>query len=483
MKPLALIILFLFLFVPFRAQEKLGIANSNYSSINSIFLNPSSTVDSRTYMQLNLVGLNVYAMNNLLYVPKFTIASTIANGGTEDPEPSTLNFKKFLMVVASAEAPAFVISKRNYGAGIFIRGRSVGEVKRMPYQLTDMFFNIENVPNITYPYEIDIRNLRVSNMSWVEYGLNFGWMIKKRKNDLLSLGGNVKYLTGLNVAYGRLHRLKGAAMDSSIAVDDLDARIRYNEFGWNTGKGVGIDIGITYKKMLGLIDTYYANSKQSNCKYVDYKYKIGVSLRDVGAIRFKKGTTRAEASGSGSFSTYGNTSYEDQLKFNFRSSTNNNPILSALPTALSMQFDWNFENHIYLNGTVIKNLIPNAVIGVQGSNLVSVCPRVEFKNFEVAMPLTFQKFMYPQLGFAFRIRTFVLGFDNVFPLFLPKKTYGAGVYLNFGLSLFRNPACRKNVKRVDDCAPGSSVFKRNKKKSQAPPRKRSGKKRKRFLSD
>jgi hypothetical protein len=194
----------------------------------------------------------------------------------------------------------------------------------------------------------------------------------------------------------------------------------------------------------------------------------------VGAIRFKGATTRMQADGAGFFSTYANRTYQEQLALNFKSSTNNDPILASLPSALSVQFDYNFENHIYLNGTVVKNLIPNRVLGVQGSNLISIAPRVEFKNFEVAMPLTFQKFMYPQLGFAFRIRSFVVGVDNVFPLFLPKKTYGVNVYFNLGWSLFRNPVCRKHVKRVDDCAQGTRMFKRNKRKSvdASPKRKR-----------
>ena len=472
MKNSLLVSLFVLLLFPNFAQEKLGISNSNYSSTNSIFLNPSSTVDSRAYMQLNLAGVNAYGMNNLVYIPGFTLARTITTGNIPDPQPANLNFKKFLMLVASVEAPAFIISKRNYGAGFFIRGRSVGELKKVPYQLTNLFLKLEENPTISYPFSLDLKNMRFSNMTWVEYGVNFGMMVKKRKNDLISVGGNVKYLTGINVAYGNILELKGAIQDSSIEVEKFSSKIRYNEPGWNTGKGFGVDLGFTYKKMLGLIDTYYANSRQSNCKYVDYKYKIGVSLRDVGAIRFKKNTTRAEASGSGFFSTYGNRTYEEQLRLDFNSSINNNPILAALPTALSVQFDWNFENHIYLNGTVVKNLIPSRVIGVQGSNLLSVCPRAEFKNFEVAMPLTFQKFMYPQLGFAFRMRSLVFGVDNMFPLAIPKKTYGVGVYFNLGISLFRNPVCRKHMKRVDDCAPGTSLFKRAKKKESAPKKKK-----------
>src|ERR1700712_3505373 len=111
------------------AQERLGITNSNYSSTNSIFLNPSSSVDSRTYMQLNLAGLNVYEMNNLVYLPAFSIWGVKKTGEVPDPKTNSLNLKKFLSLVASAEGPAFIISKRNYGLGFFVRARGVGEAK------------------------------------------------------------------------------------------------------------------------------------------------------------------------------------------------------------------------------------------------------------------------------------------------------------------------------------------------------------------
>jgi len=52
MRKQALICFYMLHVLFLNAQEKLGISNSNYSSTNSIFLNPSSSVDSRTYMQL-----------------------------------------------------------------------------------------------------------------------------------------------------------------------------------------------------------------------------------------------------------------------------------------------------------------------------------------------------------------------------------------------------------------------------------------------
>ncbi len=471
LKRLVKYIVFSGLAVNLPAQERLGITNSNYASTSSIFLNPSSSVDCRTYMQLNLVGANAYLMNNLAYIPSYTIWQSL-NGTAQDPQPASINLKKFLLLTASAEGPAFVISKRNYGAGFFVRGRAVGTVKRMPYELTDKFLGIGGP--VTYPASVDMKNASFSEMSWIEYGVNFGMMIKKNRNDMWTLGGNLKYITGFNIAYANITSLKGTLGPNGIDVQNVDAKMRFNKQAWNSGWGLGLDVGFTYKKMLAAIDNYYANSTQSNCEYVDYRYKLGVSLRDVGFIRFKKGTTKTDVNGAGFF-RLNSGDYQSALQTGLNASVNNDPILAVLPTALSVQLDWNFDDNFYLNCTAVKNIVPNGVTGGQGSNLVSFCPRYEFRPFEVAMPLTFQRFLYPQLGFAFRVRTFVLGFDNVFPLFLKKNTYGLNVYFSLGISLFKNKACRTTLHSVASCAPAIKLpkLRKNKPPKQKKPKKRS----------
>jgi hypothetical protein len=466
---------FIFSSIVAGAQEKLGITNSNYSSTNSIFLNPSSSVDSKTYMQFNLVGLNVYGMTNLAYIPDFSVWSYAKTQQIADYEVSQLKLKKFALGVASVEGPAFVMSKGNYGGGIFFRGRSVGEIKRVPYELVNLVLSPDTNTAKDYFSDLNLRNVIFNSMSWVEGGVNFGAMVKKHKMSLWTFGGNLRYIMGVKINYGRLQQLKTTIEPDKMEVEKLKGQLRYNDGGFNSGRGVGMDLGFTYKKMLEVVERYYANSTQSGCKHIDYQYKIGVSLRDLGFIRFKKNTTTADINTSGTFKIDTATRKVDLrggLTDNFAIEEKHNPILAALPTALSVQVDWNFGNNFYVNGTVVKNIVPNAFVGVQGSNLVSICPRYEVKQFEVAMPLTLQKFIYPQLGLAFRIRTFVLGFDNVFPLIFKKKTYGLNVYMNIGFSRFRNRACDQKVRRVDDCGPKEYRKKKRQAKKLSPPKKR-----------
>ncbi len=436
------------------SQERLGISNSNYSPTNSIYLNPSSTVDSRTYMQINMAGLNAYVKTNMGYIPSFSLRNlaTVA----EPIQKETVR-KQFLHAGGSVEGLSFTISKRDYGAGFFIRARSVIDTRRVPFELSTMmlrgsFFNSSSNVDIVGR---DFSNAKFSTMTWVEYGLNFGKMIKRSRNTLITLAGNLKYNIGINMAYADLIRFKSYNYGgASLGVDELKAVYKQTDFLWKAGRGFGLDIGFTYKKMLDYIESYYANSTRSNCKYVDYRYKIGLAMRDAGYIRFTKGNpTIIKAEGSGFMNpNTQDTTFASALQVSFNSTTQNpNAIWSSLPTALTGQFDYNVDNYLYLNVSVIKNLVPNRLTGVQSQDLISFCPRYEFMQFEAALPLTFQRFVYPQIGLALRYRSFVIGVDNIIPVIVKVNTNGLGVYCSLAISLFRNPACETPDKRVDDC--------------------------------
>ncbi len=445
------------------AQEKLGIANSNYSSTNSIYLNPSSSVDSRTYIQANLLGLNIYAMNSGAYVPQFSLWSAV-KGDIQDPQVNTFPLNKFVYARVGLDGPAVVVSNREIGIGIFVRARVEVDVRNIPDELTSLVKN-QQIDTSLKHFSINASNMKVSEMTWVEYGFNFGKMFFKHGNVIMSAGGNAKYITGINVAYFNFANLK-ANVDitaKQAEIQKLNATLAYNIPAWNAGQGGGADLGFTYKKTIKYVENYYANSEKYNCKFLDYRYKLGLSLLDLGVIRFSNNAYRADIAAAANIdlNNLKKVNNTDSLS-SFLNGTfitheqKNSPIWASLPTALSFQADWNMsyymglkkDFHFYLNTTAIQALTTARVIGVQRSNLVSVAPRFEIKSFEIAMPLTFQRYIYPQLGLAFRIKHFVLGFDNILPFVLRNNTYGMNIYFNIGIS-FDNKRCRVSRPRFN----------------------------------
>ena len=441
-----------------RAQEKIGIANSNYSGVNSIFLNPSSSADCRTYLQLNLVGANAFVVTNLAYLPAYYAW----NLSIPQPTLADMPFQKFVFANAGATGPVFLISKGNIGAGFFIRGRMVANMRRLPHQLTSLLAMQD--PIGPKNGELDIKNAGFSSMSWIEYGVNFAYLIKKERYQMLQLGGNVRYLAGVNMAYAHFSELRGSIGESSIRIDAIKAKVRFNEFALNSGKGYAIDLGFTFKKMLSAIDAYLAHSQRSNCRFIDYKYKLGFALRDMGYINFNHNTFTADYDGSGFFHINRNDVGTRQINnLDVTTETGNGPFTAFMPASLVGQFDYNFENYLYLNATLIKNLIPGGVVGAQAHDLLTLTPRFEMKNIEIAVPLSLQKYFIPQVGFAFRVRSLVVGVENVLPAFIAKNTYGLGIYFNLGVSIFKNPACKTRKSNVDDCGPRARARKNTQK--------------------
>ncbi len=91
-------------------------------------------------MQLNLVGVNVYAKTNFGYLPNFKMTQ-IVNPPLIERSPTKL--KTFLFLNAEANGPSFMISKRTYGLGFFMRARAVVDARRIPYELATALLNGE----------------------------------------------------------------------------------------------------------------------------------------------------------------------------------------------------------------------------------------------------------------------------------------------------------------------------------------------------
>jgi hypothetical protein len=54
------------------SQDKLGYINSEYAGISSIYSNPTNFLNSKLFIDINVVGANAFIANNLVYYPKST---------------------------------------------------------------------------------------------------------------------------------------------------------------------------------------------------------------------------------------------------------------------------------------------------------------------------------------------------------------------------------------------------------------------------
>ena len=69
MKKILLILSFAIITASAYAQDMLGIRSSNYAGINGLGINPSSIIDSRVSVDINIVTVGVTLENNYLFIP------------------------------------------------------------------------------------------------------------------------------------------------------------------------------------------------------------------------------------------------------------------------------------------------------------------------------------------------------------------------------------------------------------------------------
>jgi hypothetical protein len=436
------------------AQEKLGYANSNYCPTSSIFLNPASSADAWAMAQLNIIGVNAFAHNNAAFLPAFYYLDLIRNPERIVPRYLKSKTDKNAYVVLNADALAFTFSKEHWGWGFFTRARSFSQIKNIPKTLAD-YATAYAMGDQTVLKSEDVFNsvnVRISTQSWAEFGVNTAYIFSKNRKDMWQVGGNLRYLSGMHTSQFGFLMLMGSYNDTLLIVDKLNSNLAFQDQPrWNYGEGMAMDAGIVFKRMLKTVNNYYPNSTKFDCKHADYKFKASLALRDLGYIRYQP-TLRAKLEGSGTYRLdRGQKLLKQQVIDSIMALFYTSHYTTSLPLNLCAQFDWNTEQYVYINATAVINIMPSFFNGPQAYNIISVTPRYERKNFEFALPLRMLGLSMPQLGMAFRIRSFSLGLEDALPILFHNDMRGGGLYFNIAVSVFDNPACKRNSWILNAC--------------------------------
>jgi hypothetical protein len=439
------------------SQENSGIVHSNYAPTNSVLINPSSIGDSKVYWEINLIGASAFIDNNYVYSPNFSVLSAVRNlDKIEEYEPID-NFKpgnKSAHVDVALHGPSFYLNIGKHAIGLTTQLRTVVDGRNIDANLSKfMYEGFKYFPQRGIEYTTS--NTKINTMTWGELGINYAYNFKQKSNNMYIGGISIKRLYGFSHLGINIKDATYTVPDTAnIQFSNIDAKYGFSSPSFNAGRGWGIDLGFTYKKTLDEVDAYIPYSKKSGCKKSDYLYKLGISLLDLGYISFSGDSYYGEVEESGTWEDYGNSNLDDNYNLydtkiieSFNSNTNvKNSYTAFLPTALSIQYDYNFQNGFYINGTVVQNLSFFNQLGVNRQNLLAVTPRFELPRFEVALPLSLRRYTSPSFGLAFRFwNNLIIGSDRLGSLLFKGDTYGTDIYFNIKIAKLYTNKCR--VKR------------------------------------
>ena len=418
------------------AQESPGIRNSNYAGIQASLLNPASIAGSRIKWDVNLISGGVLFDNNFVFIPKARVP--------------VLGFKKIIDGVVHADlfhtyfnpqepgklynftfsseilGPSFNITvAKKHVIGLTIASRSYGNIRNVSGHLGQNAF--------AYLREKDLWNTSFADnrttlnlMSWLDYGLHYATVIYSRGQDELKVGISLKYLQGIAAAYAKNTRLNYTIADTTNILftnSSLDyGRTDYDSYrkisGYhdlNHGHGFGGDLGLVY--------VHHHEGGQDSANKSGYIYRVGISMLDIGAIRFDKNAAAyhlqadgATYPGWGQSHITSNIQLDRTLSAVFYNGDSAKSLTAShfnmtLPTALSIQADWNFYKDFFLNATIIKNSRNPGKQGAVRPDIYSVAVRYENKKYEVSVPLSLLYYgrWQPRIGFSARIYYFFFG--------------------------------------------------------------------------
>lgn len=458
--------LILLFWMPLRSQENFALGASNYAPANSLLLNPSSIIDSKAFLDFHLVGFSLFATNDLAYLPGGLIA--MARSGGTAPKVIFRDEKRRYHAYADVlvQGPTITGQIGKHGIGLYSGFRMMTDVRGLDSRIsTYVQEGFQYGPLLGK--ESRVQDLRISALSWAEVGLSYATIVKQQGNDLWTAGAHVKRLIGIAGGGFRLHDWYFEVADSTtLNTYNLDGSYGIREPGWNVGSGWGVDLGFTFKRTVQEISSYTPHDPRNRCRTCDYQYKIGVSLLDIGRVKFDPEffTNTFNEGSEYEWEDFGaeNPESVDEvatlINSQFDLPTNEESKFKMwLPGAISVQTDWRIAPGFFVNASWVQGIPWKRTLGVRRAAVLAATPRFEVKRWELALPMSLYEYQRPMLGIMLRLNSIIIGTDHIGNFLNGGDTYGADIYFHLKYTLFRNLACKKE-KRKSKAARKSAGF-------------------------
>lgn len=365
------------------------------------------------------------------------------------------NWRKNVYLNALLQGPSFMIGIKKWTFAFNISGRAALSFTRLNKDGAKLFFEgqtYESLQNTDIPF----KKFRLNAAIWEEFGLSAAREIKKTRGIIIKAGVSIKYLKGLDAAY-YLNRnmILNIPNDSDMYFKNVTADYGYafseDGFGSSKGNGKSIDLGITIEKKT-LQNTYQCPNFCNKKLGLEYSWKLGVSLIDIGYLKFKENASTYEINDKTNMwynFTKLKVSDMEGLDSTLNSHFSDTPVPAAngnkftmlLPWALSVQYDYNIGYNFFINGTWVQRIPHFGLPGIDRTNIISITPRFDHRRFGIALPIVFYQYLWPRIGLAVRLNNVLfVGTDKIGAL-IGHRLSGADIYAGLKISALKK--CKK----------------------------------------
>lgn len=447
------------------AQHMMGMATSERSVMNSMYLNPSGLSGSHEKIVVSLFSMQLYADNSLGTISKLFDINKPLEGNSTGLAFSNSGNKTFNLVAPAFElrGPSLAIGfndKLKQSFAITTRIRGMNQLNNFDQSLYNTITDPNYISDGTYRFNTSKFNWTAH--IWNEIGFSYAATVLNKGNSVLKVGFTARYLGGIGYL-----TLKGNNVDVSItggsdtfrasnsdlqyASNVLSSASAINKgldvgglmerfFGSKAGSGFGGDVGLTYLYRLD------DNADKKTAVKDNYLFKVGLSVTDIGAITYKKEQNyNINVSGNGYVTGRDMITklqnYQDfrayAVQQGFTADTGAVDTKIQLPTTMVLTVDYRLHNRLFVNATYIGNMVNRQNFGNSYYSQLTVTPRFESKIFSFGLPVTYSMLANDiKVGFGMRVSGFFFGSDDMLAV-VSDNQHGFGFYFGGYVPIFR----------------------------------------------
>lgn len=439
------------------SQEQLGMRLERYSGIYSATINPANTADNPNNWEVSLFTAETFFENNYAFLRKTSLQHALRNTdkivsvtdtSRENPPPSDAILLDYFNATRKMRA---VVQTRVTGPGFSFRfgeNNVVGlttafRTEVSSYKIPEILA-YRTVSDLPRNEAINIPPVGFTGMVWGEIGLHYSR--SNTDSDVHTAWGvSPKLLLGYEGFYTRAR----SRFDYTQRQGDTVAFGSANwDYALTTGNLANTDNVKLRKQGSGFgLDAGYTWAKPGVNDEDGYAWRVGVSLTDLGFVRFHDTAekhhiafdTLLTVSGA-SFPQRDNVS--DILKdvssaflSDPNASLRGNSFAIGLPTALSVQFDAQLVKNIFVSGLIVQR-VPLLKYSIKRPNTLAIVPRFEHRWASFSLPIVLSDWQSLRVGAAARLGWLYIGSDNLGSFFKKERLTGADMYIGLKINAF-----------------------------------------------
>ncbi len=459
----ACLFLHLFLFNPItaKAQSFTGYDAASYTGVYGTLYNPANILDHRVRADINLIGFSLGAANNII---------SLERGNKDNPAQFPFPINKIGRAAFQSDilGPSFMLRLSDkHALAITTRFRVQANADKLSapalnlsLQDADKLSSLNNLP-------IVIKGGSIQAHAWNELAFTYSRQVAISDFGVWKAAVSLKLTGGQGAVYFNAGNLQFQYNDSLAA--DQNLRVKYGGAVNTTGNvnlayagfmddwadkyqyrffrqpGVAADIGITYEYR----DAMQVYGTAYNESTLNYKWKAGASVTDIGNIRYAASPNSTSVHFRGQTFLFNDlvvpedsTDIQQIARFyktKFNGSSGAPSFTMALPTTLHLLFDYSFNAWLsagaHLSIPVILSPHPYYT-GTHTLSVLTITPRAELPWIGAYMPVSYHFAAGFQMGAALRLGPLVIGSASAITTGLLGKGKGGDAYFILRIPFF-----------------------------------------------